>query len=97
MGLYLRDYLNCLFFFFFLDFLSLYGTIFKVFYLLQYCFCFFHVLVFWPQGLWDLTPHPGFEPAPPTVAGKVLHTGRLGKSSKLSFFCELARIYIPSC
>ena len=29
-------------------------TIFKVFNLLQYCFCCVRVLVFWPWGMWDL-------------------------------------------
>ena len=33
----------------------------------------FHVLVFWPGGLWDLSPQPGVRPAPPVLEGEVNH------------------------
>ena len=31
----------------------------------------FHVLVFWPQGMWDLSSQPGIKPAPFALEGEV--------------------------
>ena len=67
MGLFLKD---CFFFFFFF----LMWTIFKVFNLLQYCFCF----MFWffgHEACEILAPHPVIEPAPPALEDEVLTTG----------------------
>ena len=42
----------------------------------------FYALVLWSWGMWDLSPHrqPGIKPIPFTLEGKVLTTGRPGKS-----------------
>ena len=33
----------------------------------------FHVLVFWPQGMWDLSSQPGIKPSPPAFGGGLNH------------------------
>jgi len=45
--------------------------------LLQCCFCFF-VLVFWPQGMFDLSSPSGFKPILPALVCEVLATGPPG-------------------
>ena len=35
----------------------------------------FYVLVFWPQGMWDLGSQLAVKLAPPALEGKVLTTG----------------------
>ena len=57
-------------------------TIFKVFIEFVTILLLFYVLVFWPQGMWDL-PGPGIEPTPPALEGEVLTTGPPGKSPKI--------------
>lgn len=48
--------------------------------LLQSCFCFLVFFFFWMQGMWDLSPRPGFEPPAPALEGKIVTTGPPGKS-----------------
>ena len=45
----------------------------------------FYVLVFWPQGMWNLSSPPGIKPAPPALEGEVLTTGPPGKSLTAPF------------
>ena len=46
----------------------------------------FYVLVFWPQGMWDLTsPDQGLNPHPPALECEVLTTGPPGKSQEIFF------------
>ena len=63
-------------------------TIFKVFIALVTIMLLFHVLDFWPQGTWDLSPLTRMEPAP-TPEGGVSTAGPpgepLSESSSLSF------------
>ena len=73
--------------FFLSIFFFLMWTTFKVFIefvtillLLLFFFCF----VFWSQHMWDLSPQPGIESAPPTLEGKTLISGPPGKSPTLS-------------
>ena len=68
------------FYFIFLKdfFFFLMWAIFKVFNLLQYCFC-FYVLVFWSGGMWILAPQPRMEPVPSALKGEVLTTRLPGK------------------
>lgn len=40
----------------------------------------FIFLIFWPYGVWDFSPPPGTEPAPPALKCRVSITGRPGKS-----------------
>ena len=54
-------------------------TIFKVFIEFVIILFLFHVLVFWPGGMWDLNSQPGIKLTPPVLEGKVLTTGQLGK------------------
>ena len=54
-------------------------TIFKVFNLLQYHFCFMFCFL-GHEACEILAPHPGIEPAPPALEGEVLTTGLPGKS-----------------
>ena len=56
--------------------------------LLQYCFFFFYVLVFWLRAMWYLTPQPGMEPEPPALEGVVLTTGLPGKSPPVFIFLK---------
>ena len=49
--------------------------------LLQYCFCFFYVLVFLSQGMGDLSLQPGIEPATLAWEGEALTTGPSGRSA----------------
>ena len=44
--------------------------IFKVFIEFVTILPLFHVLVFWPRGMWDLSCRPGIKPAPPALGGK---------------------------
>ena len=43
------------------------------------------LLVFWPQGMWDLSFLRGIKPAPPTMEDEILTTGPPGKSPGLTF------------
>ena len=59
-------------------------TIFKVFNLLEYCFCF----LFWffgHEACGILAPQPGMGPVPPASEDKVLTTGPPGKSPTLIY------------
>ena len=70
------------FFFFFKIFLC--GSFFKsLSSWLQYCF-YFMFLVFWPQGMWDLSPSTGIEPHPLHWKVKSSPPGKFQKSP-LSF------------
>ena len=55
------------------------GTIFKVFIESVKILLLFHVLVFWPWGMWDLS-FPTREPVPHALEGKVLTSEPPGKS-----------------
>ena len=55
------------------------GTIFKVFIESVTILILFHVLVFWPWGMWDLS-FPTREPVPRALEGEVLTSGPPGKS-----------------
>ena len=44
--------------------------------LLQYCF---YVLVFWPEGMWELS----FESIPPALESEIVTTGLPGKSLRV--------------
>ena len=48
----------------------------------------FHVSVFWPGGMWDLSCLTRDEPTPTALEGKVLITGLPGKS--LFFFFKFS-------
>ena len=48
----------------------------------------FHVLVFWPQGMWDLSFLTRIKPASPALEGEVLTTGWPGKSRSVRFCCS---------
>ena len=39
-----------------------------------------YILVFWPQGMWDLSPPPRIAPPSPALEGEVFTTGPPGKS-----------------
>ena len=60
-------------------------TIFKVFIEFLTILLLFHILVFWPRGMWDLSSRPGIEPVPPALEGEVLSTGPPRKSRRLGF------------
>ena len=62
-------------------------TIFKVIIeLFQYYFCsVFYFVLFWPQGIWDLSPRPEIKPALSALEGKTLTTGARGKRLIVSF------------
>ena len=62
--------------FFFKEFFT--WTIFKVF--IEFVTLLFLFSIFWPQGMWDPTPRPGIEPAPPALESKVLTVGPPEKS-----------------
>ena len=66
---------------FFKGFLKMW-TIFKVFIELVTLFLF---SIFWPRGMWDLTPWPGILPAPPALGSKVLTVGPPEKSLFLTY------------
>ena len=51
---------------FFKDFFT--WTIFKVF--IEFVTLLFLFSIFWPRGIWDLTPRPGIETAPPALESK---------------------------
>jgi len=70
-------------FYFLKDFLI--WTIFKVLIEFATILLLFYVLVFWTQGMWDLSSPQGIEPKPPALEGKVLPTGPPGKSLNISF------------
>ena len=63
-----------------LYFIFLMWTILKVFIEFVTILLRYYVLVFWPRGMWDLSPRLGIEPAPPALEGEVLTTGPPGKS-----------------
>ena len=54
-------------------------TIFKVFIEFVTILLLFHVLVFWPQSIWNFSTQPGIKPAPPALEGELLTTGLPGK------------------
>ena len=54
----------------------------------------FSALVFWPQGMWDLSSPAGIEPVPPALEGEVLTTGPPGKPRVLLFDLEQGRIAV---
>ena len=54
-------------------------TIFKAFFEFVIILLLFHILVFWPQGMWDLSPRPRIEPIPRILEGEVLTIGPSGK------------------
>ena len=64
-------------------------TIFKVFIEFVTILLLFYVLVFWPQGMWDLSSRPGIEPASPALEGEVLTTGPPGESPFLPFLFNI--------
>ena len=55
-------------------------TIFKVFIEFVTILLLFHVLVFWPQSIWNFSTQPGIKPAPPALEGEIATTGLPGKS-----------------
>ena len=59
--------------------LFLMWTIFKVFIEFVTILLLFHVLVFWPQSIWNFSTQPGIKPAPPALEGELLTTGLPGK------------------
>ena len=59
-------------------------TIFKVFIELVTTLFLFYVLVFWPQGMWDL-PSPEIEPVSFALQGRFLTIGPPGKHGKVIF------------
>ena len=63
-------------------------TIFKVIIeLFQYYFCsVFYFVLFWPQGIWNLSPRPEVKPALTALEGKILTTGARGKHLNCFFF-----------
>ena len=42
--------------------------------------------VFWPQGMWDLSPQPGLQSAAPALAGEISTTRLPGKSQAIGDF-----------
>ena len=66
-----NDFLS---YFTFKDFL-LCGLFFKLFLKFVTILLLFHVLEFWPGGMWDPSYQPGIEHAAPALEGKVLTTG----------------------
>ena len=46
----------------------------------------YYVLVFWLQGMWDLSSLPGIEHASLALEGEVLTTGSPGKSLEIINF-----------
>ena len=59
-------------------------TIFKVFVEFITVLLLFHILVFWPGGMWDLSSQAR-EPAPSALEGEVLTTGLPGSPSAIIF------------
>ena len=43
----------------------------------------FHVLVLWPQGMWDLSFPTGVKPTPPALEGKIFTNGPPGTLPRL--------------
>ena len=78
-------------FYFLKDFLI--WTIFKVLIEFATILLLFYVLVFWTQGMWDLSSPQGIEPKPPALEGKVLTIGLLGKSLNISFLSKCLSKY----
>ena len=60
-------------------------TIFKVFIEFVTILLLFHVLVFWPLGMWALSSPNRDGTSPPALGGKVLTTGPPGKSTPWGF------------
>ena len=65
-------------------------TVFKVFIESVTILLLFHILVFWPQGVWDLSSSTReaklSKPVPPALEGEVLTTGPPGKSCIKTFW-----------
>ena len=55
--------------------------------------------LFWPRGMWALSPQAGMEPASLALEGKVLTTGRPGNSLNLlwSWKAETGSLKGPRC
>ena len=73
-------------------------TIFKLFVEFVTILLLFHVLVFWPQGMWDsqlLDQGSNLDPTP-ALEGEVLTTGPPGKSLSLFFFKNCPSLF-QSC
>jgi len=52
----------------------------------------FHVLIFWPQNMWDLSSWPGIKPVPAALEGEVLTTGL--KQESPTFCLNVLYLYI---
>ena len=61
-------------------------TIFKVFTEFVTISFLSYVLVFWPQGMWDLSSRTRDQITPPAFVGKALTSGPPGKSPSESVF-----------
>ena len=48
----------------------------------------FYVLVFWPEGIWDLSFLTRIKPSSPALEGEVLTTGWPGKAWSICFCCS---------
>ena len=73
-------------------------TIFKLFIEFVTILLLFHVLVFWPQGMWDsqlLDQGSNLDPTP-ALEGEVLTTGPPGKSLSFFFFKNCPSLF-QSC
>ena len=75
-------------------FFFLMWTIFKIF--VEYCFCFMFWVIFWPPGMWDLSPQSGIEPAPMHWKCRVLIAGPPGKSPFNHFYKESFLLFFPA-
>ena len=70
-------------------------TIFKVFIELITILLLFYVLVFWPQGMWDLRSPTRDRTPPPALEGKVLTAGPPGKSPLMSILKQQITLLPP--
>ena len=59
------------------------GAIFKVFVEFVTTLLLLYVLVFCPQGMWDLTPRAGSKLTPPALEGEALTPDRRGRGESL--------------